>query len=51
MESFYYLMAAIIDLLKTPLNIWGVTFSLWGVFIFGCLGSLVFWFIGELMNG
>ena len=51
MESFLFLMNGIINLLKTPLNIWGIEFSLWGVFIFGCMGSLVFWFIGELMNG
>lgn len=51
MDSFLFLMNGIIDLLKTPLNIWGVEFSLWGVFIFGCMGSIVFSFIGGFFNG
>lgn len=51
MENFFALMNGIIELMKTPLHIWGATFSLWGVFIFVCLGSLVFSFIGDLFNG
>lgn len=51
MEHFFALMSMIIDFMKTPIELWGFQFSLWGVFIFVMVGSIVFWFIGNLFDG
>ena len=50
MDNFINLMTMILNFLKTPFSIWGVSFSFWGVFITVSLLSLVFWFISSLFS-
>lgn len=50
MDAFISFMEMIIEFAKTPVNLWGFDTSLWNIFLYGMLGSLVFWFIGGLFN-
>lgn len=50
MDYFISFMFSIIDFMKTPINIWGFETSMWGILIFVMLGSIVFSFIGGLLN-
>lgn len=44
------LMAAVLDFMKTPITVFGFTFSFFEVMLTVCLGSVVFWFIGKALS-
>ena len=50
MENFTRLMTMIINFMKQPFTIWGHSFSLWGVLMLGCILSVVFWFISQILS-
>lgn len=50
MAAFFIFMEMIIDFMKTPIEVWNHTISMWGVFMFVILGSIVFGFLGSLFN-
>lgn len=45
------LFAGIFDLFKIEFTLYGFTFSLWQVFVFTIIVSLVGWLIGEVFLG
>lgn len=50
MDAFFAMMSGIIDCMQIPMNIWGFTFSLWDVFMFSMVSTVIFGFIGKLFN-
>lgn len=50
MESFFDFMSVIIDFMKTPFSLWGFETSMWGIFLFVIVGSLVIHFIGGVFD-
>lgn len=51
MEQFGQLMENIYIGMQKTVLIYGHEFSLWQLFMFTMVGSIVCWFIGELING
>lgn len=51
MEDFANLIALIVDFLKIDFTLWGFTFSLWSVFIWGILATLALWTIKKIFGG
>lgn len=49
MDFFMQYFAGILQLFKTPLTIYGFTFSFWDVFLFTAAASIVLRFIGRIM--
>ena len=50
MEYFVSMMNLIIEFMKRPIYIYGFEFSIWGIFIFVILATIVFSFIGGLFD-
>ena len=51
MEYVARLFAVTFDILNIPLNIFGHTFSLWGVFVYVALAGIVLGFVWEAFLG
>lgn len=49
MDAFLMLMDLIFDFLQQPITIWGYTFSLWVVIMFGLMFSLVCLFVDNML--
>lgn len=50
MDAFFQLMSGIVSCMQVPMEIWGFSFSLWDVFLFSMISTVVFGFIGHLFN-
>lgn len=51
MDEFANLIECVINMLKIEFTLWGFTFSLWSVFIWGILATLVVWTIKKIFGG
>lgn len=51
MEPFFELMGLVIEFMKTPVTIYGFTFSYWDVVLYMIVFSAVCAFIRRLING
>ena len=51
MEYFAEIIDVIITFMKIPFTLWGFTFSLWSVFIWGLLASLAIWAVMKIFGG
>ena len=51
MVYFKQLMQLVIDFMKTPIVIEEYEFSVWGVFIFVCMGLIVMHFLRDFFAG
>lgn len=50
MHVIKYAFDAVYEISNVPIDLFGYTISLWNVFLFGVLGSLIFWFFKKLME-
>ena len=51
MEYFAELIQVIVNFMKIPFTLWGFTFSLWSVFVWGILASLAIWAVMKIFGG
>ena len=51
MSELAAVFAVVIELFKIEFSLYGFTFSLWQVFVFTVVASLVCWLIGEVFLG
>lgn len=51
MEDIATLFSVVIQLFQIEFTLYGHTFSLWQVFVFGIVASLVCWFLSEVFLG
>ena len=51
MEMFALLMEKTFALFKTPLTLWGFTFSFWEIFVFSIVAGLVTWILYTIFLG
>lgn len=51
MEYFAEIIDVIITFMKIPFTLWGFTFSLWSVFVWGILASLAIWALMKIFGG
>ena len=50
MQHFVQFMGMIYNLFNLPINIYGFEFSLWQVFMFGLIVSIIFGFVGRMIH-
>ena len=50
MEALGAILAAIVNLFKTPITIYGFTFSFWNIFFWTWIGSLILWAIFKFLD-
>lgn len=50
MEIFVDFMGVILRGFRYPITAYGFTFSLWHIFLFTLLGSIVIGFLGDLLH-
>ena len=51
MEEFANLITCVVNFLKIEFTLWGYTFSLWSVFIWGILATITIWTIKKVFGG
>lgn len=51
MEDFGLLLEVTMDIMKTPVTIWGFTFSWWEVFVFTIVAAIVFLIVAYVLLG
>lgn len=51
MELFREVLLMTLDIFKTELTLFGVTFSMWQVFMFTAVAGIVAWMIGKIFQG
>ena len=51
MEDIATLFSVVIQLFQIEFTLYGHTFSLWQVFVFGVVASLVCWLLSEVFLG
>lgn len=51
MEDFKSIILFIVSLLKIEFNVWGFNLSLWAIFVYGILASIVLWAIFKIFKG
>jgi len=44
-SDFGAMISAAVQVMKTELTLWGHTFSMWNVFLFGMFVSIVIWVV------
>jgi len=50
MEALGNLFASAVAIFKTPMTVFGFTFSWWDVFIWSIVAGLLIWFIGRVFS-
>lgn len=50
MDDFISVMMAILEFFKIPIVIYGFTFSLWNVFMFGAFATLIIKFVVKVIR-
>ena len=50
MQEFGAMLLKVIELLKIPITVYGLTFSMWDIALFMVLAAIVLGFVGRLMN-
>lgn len=45
MEDMQAMFTATLALFKTPLTLYGFTFSMWEIFLWGIVAGLLIWFV------
>lgn len=50
MSTFLNFMTMIIDFMKIPINLYGFETSFWGIFLFVAVGTMIFRFIGGVLD-
>lgn len=51
MDSFKTLILFVISLLKIEFYVWGYNLSLWAIFVYGILATIVLWAIFKVFKG
>ncbi len=50
-SDFGAMLNAAMTIMKTELTLWGYTFSMWQVFLFGMVASIIIWILWEVFAG
>lgn len=50
METLGSVFSSALGIFKTPMNIFGFTFSWWDVFIWSIVAGLLIWFIARIFD-
>lgn len=51
MEYFAEIVNVVVDFMKIPFTLWGITFSLWSVFVWSIFASIVVWAVIKIFGG
>lgn len=51
LEDFGAMISAVVQLFKTELTLYGVTFSFWEIFLFTAVVGIVAYFLGGAFGG
>lgn len=50
-SDFGVMLSSAMQIMQVELTLWGFTFSLWQIFLFGIVASIVIWVLWEVLLG